>query len=258
METLEQKIVELYTRGGFGKAAKSEIDAAVFHHLLLKNLPDIEQGIAENGRVDYFRINKTHIHALSLALRITEASVTRLLENDYLFSRGEPPQEEASRVGAVLLGLLPKSGIRKENIKDGKLRLSVSNPIAKKILQVKIFEAGGIVDCSFSQDIVVIEVYDFLRLLNAADDGTIQKEIKALLDGGIKDEALSAAAEKFLKDLKSSSVGEQIKSIVKGSAGAFAANFLGEEGSKDALDLLKRLFDFAKEKTGLSGKPKRG
>ncbi|GMO52646.1 MAG: hypothetical protein Pg6C_18450 [Treponemataceae bacterium] len=70
--------------------------------------------------------------------------------------------------------------------------------------------------------------------------------------------ALSAEDEQFLEDFERKPVAEQIKSVLKGGADEIAKKFLGEEGGKDALDLLKRLFDFAKEKTGLSGKPKRG
>ena len=74
------KILELYTRNGFGKVLKSEIDLTVFHHYLLENL---NEKYLENGNIKYFNIDKSEIYRLSILMKITESRFKRLLEEDY-------------------------------------------------------------------------------------------------------------------------------------------------------------------------------
>ena len=154
MTAIGNGLVELYTRSGFGKVLKAEIDALVFHHLSSVKLAAMDAALVEDGSINYFRINKRHIHELSLALRTSEQVVVRLLEQDYLTRRAAEKTNEKTAVMRILFDITGSTGIKKENIKDGRLRFYVANPIVQKILQTEIYSIGGMVDCSFSRDIL--------------------------------------------------------------------------------------------------------
>jgi len=251
--TLGSALISLYTRAGFGKVLKAEIDALVFHHLSLGKLVGMDAGLVLDGKIAYFRVNKRHIHALSLELRVTEAVVVRLLENDYLTHLAGSENAEESYVPSILLDMIDSTGIKKENIKDGKLRFNVANPIVQKILQAEIFRIGGIVDYSFNKDIVIIEFYDIFRLLRFSDDDAIARKIQDVLSERIKDSGPASEEQKLLDALLLKPVAEQLKSILKGGATEAAKKYLGEEGGDDAVGLVVRLINLAKDKLGKSG-----
>jgi hypothetical protein len=156
MENLEDNIIKMYTRNGFGKTLKAEIDALVFHHMLVNDKTLAENKMVTNGVINYFGINKSHIHALSLALRTTEAVIIRLLENDYLTRSTQTTGNGQSALDAILKDMIDSTPPKKEDLAAGKLRFTVANPIVKKILQTALFDKGGIADTSFSHDILSI------------------------------------------------------------------------------------------------------
>jgi hypothetical protein len=250
---LGRALADLYIRAGFGKVLKAEIDALVFHHLALGILAGMDAGLAVDGKIAYFNVNKRHIHALSLELRVTEAVVVRLLENDYLTQPVKLKTAEESYIPSILMDMIDSTKIKKENIKDGKLRFNVANPIVQKILQAEIFRIGGIVDCSFNKDIVIIELYDILRLLRFSEDDAIALQIKDVLSERIKDADPASEEKKLLGALLHKPVVEQLKSILKGGATEAAKKYLGEEGGDDAVGLVVRLINLAKDKLGKSG-----
>jgi hypothetical protein len=255
---LGSDLVNLYTRAGFGRVLKAEIDALVFHHLAIGRLAGMDVGLAADRKINYFRINKRHIHALSLELRVTEAVVVRLLENDYLTRFADSENTEESYVPSILMGMIDSTKIKKENIKDGKLKFNVANPIVQKILQAEIFKIGGIVDCSFNKDIVSIELYDILRLLRFSDDDAISRQINDVLSGKVKDADPAGEEKKLLDELLRKPVSEQLKTMLKGGVTVVAKKILGEEGGDDAVGLTVRLINLAKDqlvKNSLPGKP---
>jgi hypothetical protein len=253
-------LIKLYTRAGFGRVLKAEIDALVFHYLVLEKLGAMDAGLIGEGKINYFRINRRHIHALSLELRITEAVVVRLLENDYLTNFANAGNTEESYLPSILMGMIEATGIKKENIKDGKLKFNVANPIVQKILQTAIYNIGGIVDCSFNKDIVIIELYDILHLMKFSDDVTIKRQIEVLVSVKIKNAEPSVEEKKFLEEFQKKPVAEQLKGVLKGGVTVAAKKFLGEEGGDDAVGLVERLLNLAKDnliKNGLIGKPEK-
>ena len=244
MKSIQEDIIELYTRSGFGKVLKSEIDAVVFHHLLLEKLKVLDTKLIKNGEIIYFLINKGHIRDLSLKFRLTEAAFTRLLENDFLLSLSESKEELI--VNDILLEIISKTKISKENIKNGKLCFYMSNPIPRKILETALFKIGGIADYSFNRDLFIIELYDFLRLLKFSDDIEISRHIKDAVLNNISKYKPTDRDSKFLEDLEEKEIPEQLKTILKGAAGHFAGKFIGEEASSEAVNLVERLLTSAK------------
>ena len=245
MGDLNEEIIKLYTRSGFGKVLKSEVDTIVFHHLLLDKLKVSFKDLLKDEKIIYYLINKEHIRVLSLEFRITEAAFTRLLENDFLLSLSEPKEE--SSVNDILLELILKREIKRENIKNGKLCFYISNPIPRKILETELFKIGGIADYSFNRDLFIIEFYDLLRLLNFSNDKEISRRIKEEIINKISKEGLTKDDTKYLDDFEKKRIPEQLKTILKGAAGHFAGKFIGEEASNEAINLVIGLLNSARD-----------
>ncbi|GHT88706.1 hypothetical protein FACS1894137_17170 [Spirochaetia bacterium] len=233
-KSFEEEIIELYTHSGFGKVLKSEIDSVVFHHVLIRELAAIDEKLLSgDGEPLYTSIDKRHISALSLKLRITESQVCRFLENDYLLYN-----KTSYSISAILLEIIKDATITAENIKDKKLRFYIANPILQKLIQVEIYKVGGIVDCSFNKDVISVDLFDCLKLLNFNEAAIKQIILDCIDESEIK--ALPAV-NLLITQLQEKTIPEQIKSVVKGIAG----RFLGDTGGEDAVDLVCRIFKMA-------------
>jgi hypothetical protein len=116
--SLEKEIKDLYIRSGYGRVPKSEIDTLLFHHLLLEFL----------GQRNFFSINKKDIFNLSLKLKVSEAKIKKLLEDEYLLYHDKKTSIPAAE---LLAGLIDKTMLTAESVKDGKIQLPVANPVVK-------------------------------------------------------------------------------------------------------------------------------
>jgi hypothetical protein len=110
------------------------------------------------------------------------------------------------------------------------------------LIQVEIYKVGGIVDCSFNKDVISVDLFDCLKLLNF-NETTIKQIILDCIDDS---ELKSLPAVRLLiPQLQEKTIPEQIKSVVKGIAG----HFLGQEGGEDAVNLVCKIFEFATKKS---------
>jgi hypothetical protein len=113
--------------------------------------------------------------------------------------------------------------LTEESVKDGKIQFPVANPVVKKYLELEIYKIGGVTDTSFNHEILVISLYDLLRLLNAAGDAeaAVKKQLKLKL--GKKD-----ADQQEVQNLLSSPPAELFKKIGTSAkkAGAIAVQLL--------------------------------
>jgi hypothetical protein len=230
---LSKNLLALYTRSGYGKVLKSEIDALVFHHLLPKKLDQKYVKINEKAEdpkdqitIDYFSLDKTLLYNLSQKLKLSEARLQHLLEED--FFEYQKNSEDAA-LPALLLDMVNRRSITKEQLKDGKIRFSVANPMLRKLLEVKIYESGGMVDYSFSREVMVIDLYDFLKLLNLEKD----ERIIAIIENNILKKAKSSdehgeKAKAFFRELEKKPLQEQLKAIAVDGAKKFIGAAGGE------------------------------
>jgi hypothetical protein len=170
MQALGEAIMTLYLRFGYGRAPKQEIDAVVFHHVLLQ---EYGEGF------DYAAIDKARLYDLSLRLKVTQARIKKLLEDDYYLYAQDRGSEGG--LAALLLALVNHQSITKESLKEGKLRLFVANPIVKQRLEVELYRSGGVADFLLNRDIMVIDIYDFLKLLHFTEDARIAAIIRTNL-----------------------------------------------------------------------------
>jgi hypothetical protein len=234
-ETLEKEILRLYSRSGFGRTLKSEIDAVVFHHFLKEKFPQ---------NIDHYAVNKTQIFDFSNELKITQSRFKRLLEEDYLLYN-EAKQED---VLSVLRAAVKERSITKESItKEGKIRLTVSNPMVKQLLDKKLYETGGILDFSFNKDILVIEIYDLLKLLDYTDTGAISQDIRSTILAKKRTKELSKDSQDFLNSLNEKTALGCLKDLARGG-GALLLGKAGEELANIGFDIIASLIKNAAAK----------
>jgi hypothetical protein len=215
--TLADDIIKLYLRGGYGKVLRSEIDTVVFHYFLMNEVGDPPS---------YFTIDKEKIFELSTKLKLSESRFKRLLDDDYtIYNKDDNNKDNKDEIslGPILSDIIRKRGLTKESFKNGKLCLNISNPIVKKLLDVEMYKKGGIIDYSFNNEKIVIEVYDFLRLFN--DDKTIIEELNRVIRSKKK---LTPEGEKFLNEVNEKNLSSTLKKI----AGGVLSGVLGKAGEE--------------------------
>jgi hypothetical protein len=227
-DTLEKEILRLYRQSGFGKTLKSEIDAVVFHHFLKEKFPQ---------NIDHYTINKTQIFDFSKELKITQARFKRFLEEDYLLYN----DAKSDDIFLILSAAIRQRTITKESItKEGKIRLAVSNPIVKQLLDKKLYETGGILDSSFNRDILVIEIYDLLKLLEYVNIDTISNDIRNTILAKTRTKELPKESQQFLKSLSEKTALERLKAVVIGG-GKILLGKSGEEMVNIGFDIIESL-----------------
>jgi hypothetical protein len=216
---LAQDIAALYARSGFGKASKSELDQAVFHYLLLNKLP---KKFVKDGKPRYFHVDKSAIYELSIELKITEARVKALLEADYLAS------DHSCRIEDLLLETVNSATIRKGTLKEGKIRFLAPNPITRKFLEERIYSVGGMADSSFNREILVLEIYDFLRLVDFSEP----ERIRALIRKNILQKAVLAEKDPEMAAFLSELDKKPVEETLKGLACGLASKLIGKAGDE--------------------------
>jgi hypothetical protein len=230
-EALGKEILQLYTRGELGRVAKAEVDSLVFHYFLLENLA--KPFLGPKGAVHYFPINKTEIRRLSLLAKITEGRIKTLIEKDFFLYGADEKLDD------FLLGLVNATTIRSGLLKTGKIQFLVPNPIIRRFLEERIAATGGIPDSSFNREVLTLEIYDFLKLLDFTDD-----EMARVIHDNILTKTKIAdrdpAAKAFFDELNKVPISERLKRIALG-----AAERLGGKASEE---LMTALFDLAKGK----------
>lgn len=227
---LGDQILEAYTRTEFGKVPKSEIDALVFHFFLLKHLD--KALVADGTRIRYFHLTKSEIHQLSLRAKISESRIKSLVERDFFLHGSKENLDD------FLLNLVNAASVKKSLLKTGKIQFLVTNPIVKKFLEERVAAVGGIPDYSFNHEVLVLEISDFLKILNFTDNRTLEETIthnilkKAQL--GAEDPQVTA----FFAELNKVPLEERLKRIALGAA----EKLIGKAGD----EILGAVFDLVR------------
>ncbi|GHV03060.1 hypothetical protein FACS189485_05230 [Spirochaetia bacterium] len=209
---LGEKIKELYLRAGYGRVLKSVLDVEVFHHFLTDGKGD---------DFDYFSVDKTKIYELSLQLKVSEAKVKRLLEDDYFLHQNSDVKLDLPR---FLLDILHDRAISKETLRAGRICFPVANPVVKKLLEVEIYKRGRVIDFSFNNELLFLEIHDFLALLNFTDDAKMAEIVRNILLKK-QDDPQDKKVQELLEKADEKTVAEHLKSIVLGAASTFGGDF---------------------------------
>ncbi len=224
--------MRLYTRGELGRVAKAEVDAVVFHYFLLENLA--KPFLGPKDTIRYFPINKSEIRRLSLLARITESRIKALVEKDFFLYGADEKLDE------FLLGLVNATTLRSGTLKAGKIQFLVPNPIVRRFLEERVAATGGIPDTSFNREVVVLEIYDFLKLLDFTDSDEIARVIHDNLLAKAKLTDRDPAIKEFFGELNKVPIGERLKRIALGAA----EKLVGKAGE----ELIAAVFDTVRAK----------
>lgn len=170
-ENLGKTIYEKYFENGFGKILKSEIDTIVFHSYLLGKT----EILSDKNQIDYNKINKNTIYNFSLETGLSESTIQSKIEADYYYqlrlNKGNKQTEEQFNLKEFIENQLKRKNQNdSEFVKEGKLKVFIANPILKKQFVNALSTAGGIPDFSFNKDIVSINVFDAIKILEISDE----------------------------------------------------------------------------------------
>lgn len=209
---LGEEIYSLYLNNGFSKVMKAQIDEKVFHTFLISELSKINQEkFIIKKEVNYDEIDKNAIYELSLASGLTEAVVQSKIEKDFYVHHKD---ENSFDLKNFLISQLRNSKLNKNDfVKDGKIRFLIQNSVLKKKVINALNKEDTIVDFSFNKDLIVVNVFDVIDILQIDDERSkeiLQKSVQEYLPK-IENKKISEE----MSEMKYSTVKETSVSIVK-------------------------------------------
>ena len=207
-EELGKTIYERYTENTFSKLLKSEIDIIVLHTFLLLNLKESQ---IKNGSILYDFINKDDIYRLSLASGLTESMIQKKIESDF-YNYRDKNNYEFDLKDFINNQIKNTKICSDEFIKDGKIRLIVSNPVMKKQVVNALVIQGSVPDFSFNRDIISIGIIDVLDILGKKDD-SVNNTLKSAIENYINSKA-TEDEKTHIKNVKGNTPKEICKSLL--------------------------------------------
>jgi hypothetical protein len=230
-EEFAEKIISFYTRNGFGRVLKAEIDIAFFHYFLLVEL---NKKYIESNRIKYFHINKSEIYRLSVRIGLTESRFKRLLEEDFFINNDDKYLQN------YILDMVNGRTIKKEGLVKGRIQFNVANPIAKKNLEERFYSCGGILEFGQNNEIAIVEIYDLLKVLQFTEEKDVSQIIRENILAKSRFEEKSPEIKEFFRELEKVPIEERLKKIALG----LAEKVIGKAGD----EIIGAVFDLIKDK----------
>ena len=149
-------LLESYTRQGFGRLLKSEIDLIMFDFALKLIFRESKpEYFINEGTLNYFAINKQDIYELSKILKITENKLSNNLEQLGLL-KGILDDKIGLNSFVSLLKMQNQSD---NDLHNGKIACYISNKLLKNFILTKIVSLGGKPDFSHNKDIIYFDLF---------------------------------------------------------------------------------------------------
>lgn len=228
---LGKSVDALYRRGTFGRVLKSEIDLLMFgayaRRHFQRKYPDL--------KFRWYALGPDDIRELSVSLKITESRVEALLEQAAL-ADGVEDLDPIEMIG-VVQDLVNKTRQEKADLKEGKLRVFVSNRVLRSYIEAFLLQGGGLPETSFHRGQLIIRVGDLLISATQLGD-----DMDAFLSAVVKTsraEERQLAKTDFSDELERRTPGE----VANGVARVLIDRLGGPESSR----LLGELFGLIKE-----------
>ena len=211
---ITNEIFSSYTRQGFGRLLKSEIDLLMFDFSLKLIFLELEKDYFVDDELNYFLINKQDIYELSKRLKITETKIIGYIEQIGLL-KGLLNDDIALKYFWKLL----KSKKQDENyLSDGYIVCYVPNKLMKSFIEAKVDAIGKIPDYLENKDIIkfklnaIFEIYgknenDFVLWLKNINQTKKDKDLKIILDK-IQQDNINIKNKDILKTISSKFVGK--------------------------------------------------
>ena len=230
---IANNIFNSYTRQGFGKLLKSEIDLIMFDFSLKMIFADCKPSYFYDEELNYFMINKQDIYMLSKKLKITETKIKSFIEQIGLINSLLDNDELALN---SFITLFKKQKQDKTLLEEGKLRFYVPNKLLKNYLEAKIDENGSIPNYTFNNDILEFDIFVLFALFDKKEED-ISKWIKSQ-NNIINDDEIKKIQKNLTKEKIS------LTNLGKEASKTLLSKFIGKSGDM----LVDRFFEF------LSGK----
>ena len=199
---ITDKIFNSYTRQGFGRLLKAEIDLIMFDFSLKLIFLETKPDYFENDELNYFLINKQDIYELSKRLKVTEAKIIGFIEQVGLL-KGLLNDEIALK---YFWSLLKSQKQNEETLKNGNLHCYVPNKLIKSFIEAKIDFIGRIPDYSENKEILIFSIATVAELFNI-DSNEFAKWIEQI-NKTINDKSLASIQSKLIaKDINLNQIG---------------------------------------------------
>ena len=201
---LGQQLLDAYQFRLFGNVSKPEIDIMVFSCAVKILLSDHECVRNSNGEINWLRLSTGEFIRIGTHLKLSKACVQSLVEQAYAFDHDS--DFSAQEVIEELLALLQSSESTSDHGQPGAIKLQVSNPATRLALESFFVTSGGIVDGSFTRDLLVLRTADVLSALlaNANNKDVLLQQMVAASQSYLpadQADALGAQAQNELSPL---------------------------------------------------------
>lgn len=218
-KSITEDIFKSYTRQGFGKLLKSEIDLIMFDFSLKLIFAKSKPEYFEKDELNYFLLNKQDIYNLSKELKITETKVKSYIEQTGLVKSLISNEELALQ---SFKALFQKQTQDQELMRNGKLRCYIPNKLLKSFIESKIDMSGSIPNYSFNNDILIFDFFIIFTIFGTSDEAIkswIRKQNKLVNDKETSDTVKTILRKEFSKKDFSVEMSKKIlaKFIGKGS-----------------------------------------
>ncbi len=180
-----KELIASYTRLGFGKLLKSEIDLLIFEFVLKTHFATNKDEYFIDTELNYFAINKYDIYQLSKTLKVSESKISTMIEQLGLLKGLLNDSIGMKSLKALLLSQLQN----RKNIKDGYISIQITNKLLKQFAEAKIQSLGIQVDYEKNKEIIkfdILALIDFFDIHNELFINWLQQQNKFFNDADIR------------------------------------------------------------------------
>jgi len=205
---LASALLELYAEAGFGSPSKREVDLLIFYH--------VTQAIENRGKTNY---------QLASVLKIPDSRV-----KTFRLASALKYQNINSKVilGNIVLRL--SSAQLFSNIDNGKIEISLEDPVEKRELENFLKSKGHFAEYTFNAEVLRIAPIRLFELIVENMEGG-EGHFNELVRQHIQDQAASdrilegapTLKQKFARLRKETMTASTLISLLSGAAGAFGA-----------------------------------
>jgi hypothetical protein len=207
-EQLASALLDLYADAGFGSPSKREVDLLIFHH--------VTQARENRGKTNY---------QLASVLKIPESRV-----KTFRLASALKYQNINSKaiLGNIVLRLSRAQQF--SNIENGKIEISLEDPVEKRELENFLKSKGHFAEYTFNAEVLRIAPIRLLELIvENMESG--ERQFNELVRQHIQDQAASerilegapTLKQKFARLRKETMTASTLVSLLSGAAGAFGA-----------------------------------
>jgi len=186
-QKITEEIFQSYTRQGFGRLLKSEIDLIMFDFSLKMIFLETKQEYFIDNELNYFTINKQDLYELSKKLKITESKIIGYIEQIGLL-KGLLDDKMGLKSFKQLL-LIQKQD--KNYIEKGYLTVQISNKLVKQFIEAKITSLGYQVEYGNNKELIIVNLSILLKIFDINTDNFknwIIKQKELFSDTDLRDE----------------------------------------------------------------------